>query len=271
MRAAAAPASPPFSLPAALTVAGSDSGAGAGVQADLLTFASHGVFGTTAITCLTAQNPDGVTGIHAAPAGFVRKQMETVCGFFPVRAAKTGMLFDVSIVEEVASFFAAHPRIRLVVDPVMVATSGSVLLQKDAIARLTERLFPLAQVITPNLDEGAVLLGSRPGRRCELIEAAVCLAGRFNTSVLLKGGHMDGNHLLDVLADPRGRVRVFHGRRIEGVDTHGSGCTLSAAIAANLALGRTLEDSIALARRYLRRGMARSLAVGGRRFIAHRP
>lgn len=269
MRAAPTRASLKPHLPAALSIAGSDSGAGAGVQADLLTFAARGVFGTTAITCLTAQNPTGVAGVHAAPADFVRQQVQAVYAFFPVRAAKTGMLFDASIVDVVASFFEAHREIRLVVDPVMIATSGAVLLREDAIAALIERLFPLAEVITPNLDEGAVLLGRRPQQRAELVEAAVCLASRYQTSVLLKGGHLEGDRLLDVLADPHGRVRRYEGNRIDGVDTHGSGCTLSAAIAAELALGRPLGESVALARRYLRRGMTHALTTGGRRFIAH--
>lgn len=269
MRAAVTPASQSIRLPVALSIAGSDSGGGAGIQADLLTFAAHGVFGTTAITCLTAQNPDGVSDIKAAPAASVRAQIAAVCGFFPVRAAKTGMLFEARIVETVASFFEDHARIRLVVDPVMVATSGAVLLRKDAIEALTQRLFPLATVITPNLDEGAVLLGRRPERRAELVEAAVSLAERFGTSVLLKGGHIEGDRLWDVLATTTGRVRVFAGTRIAGVDTHGSGCTLSAAIGANLATGRSLEEAVAAARRYLRRGMMRPLKVGGRCFIAH--
>jgi len=269
MRAAPTRASLKPPLPAALTIAGSDSGAGAGIQADLLTFASRGVFGTTAITCLTAQNPNGVTGVHAAPAAFVQQQMQAVHAFFPVLAAKTGMLFDASIVDVVASFFGTHREIRLVVDPVMVATSGAVLLREDAISAMVERLFPLAEVITPNLDEGAVLLGRKPRRRAELVEGAICLAQRYQTSVLLKGGHLEGDRLLDVLADSRGRVRLFEGNRIAGVDTHGSGCTLSAAIAAELALGRPLTEAIGQARRYLRRGMTRALTTGGRRFIAH--
>jgi hydroxymethylpyrimidine/phosphomethylpyrimidine kinase len=269
MRVAVTPASQSSTLPAALSVAGSDSGAGAGAQADLLTFAAHGVFGTTAITCLTAQNPEGVTGVHAATAEFVRHQIEAVLRYFPVRAAKTGMLLDAGIVATVAKVFSEHRRIPLVVDPVMVATSGAVLLRDDAIDAMTRKLFPVGRLITPNLDEGAVLLGRRPENRRELIEAAVTLSERYETSVLLKGGHLRGRRLTDVLACPGEKVRIFEGARIARVDTHGSGCTLSAAITANLALGWDLPTSVAMARRYLRKGMIHPLRVAGRRFIAH--
>jgi hydroxymethylpyrimidine/phosphomethylpyrimidine kinase len=269
MRAAVTPASQPSALPAALSIAGSDSGAGAGVQADLLTFAAHGVYGTTAITCLTAQNPDGVTSVHAGPPEFVLQQIESVLCYFPVRAAKTGMLLNTEIVAAVAKILTTHRRIPLVIDPVMVATSGAVLLREDAIRAMTEHLFPLGRVITPNLDEGAVLLGRRPESHEELIEAAVTLSERYGTSVLLKGGHLHGRRLTDVLASPGSKVRVYEGTRIAGVDTHGSGCTLSAAIAANLALGRDLPASVERARRYLRQGMTRPLRVAGRNFIAH--
>lgn len=260
----------PARLPVALTVAGSDSGGGAGVQADLLTFAGLGVFGTTAISCLTAQNPGGVSGVHEVPAEFVAEQARQVVDYFPVRAAKTGMLFSAPIIAAVAAFFRAHRRIRLVVDPVMVATSGAVLLKPDAIEAMRRELLPLAALVTPNLDEAAVLLGRRPEGEAEAVAAARELAAQFRVPFLLKGGHLAGDAIADVLAWPRGRVRVFRARRIRGVDTHGSGCTLSAAIAALLARGEGLEDAVAAGRRYLRGGIARPLAVAGRRFIAHR-
>jgi len=255
-------------LPVVLSIAGSDSSAGAGIQADLLTFAACKAFGTTAITCLTAQNPSGVTAVHSAPAASVREQAEQVARFFPVRAAKTGMLFDTPIIEAVADFFQCH-RIPLVVDPVMVATSGAALLQAAAVGALRTRLFPLATLITPNLDEAAVLLGRRPQSPADLREAALALARLHRTAVLLKGGHLTGPRLRDVLARPNGRVRVFESTRINQVDTHGSGCTLSAAIAAHLARGADLEQAVERARQYLRRGMRSALRVGGRRFIAH--
>jgi hydroxymethylpyrimidine/phosphomethylpyrimidine kinase len=257
------------SLPAAMTVAGSDSGAGAGIQADLLAFAALGVFGTTVVTCLTAQNPRGVTGVHEVPAEFVAGQMRQVTAFFPVRAVKTGMLYSAAIVEAVSGFLRERRRIRVVVDPVMVATSGAVLLRPDAIDAIQALLLPLATVATPNLDEAAVLLGRRPAGVAEAVDAARALAVRFRVPILLKGGHLEGGAIVDVLARPRGRPVCYEGKRIEGVDTHGSGCTLSAAIAALLARGESLEAAVAGARAYLRRGLAHPLEVAGSRFIAH--
>lgn len=269
MPAPALRARPAKRLPCALTIAGSDSGGGAGIQADLLTFAALGVFGTTAITCLTAQNPRGVSGVHAAPPAFVAEQAEAVIGFFAPRVAKTGMLFNAPVVTAVAEVLERHPRIKLVVDPVMVATSGAVLLERSAVEVLTSRLFPRATLITPNLDEAAVMLGRKPDSGAELAEAAVHLARRFGTAVLLKGGHLRSATLHDVLATPEGPERAYTGLRITGVDTHGSGCTLAAAITAHLAQGRPLPDAVSRARRYLRTGMARPLRAGGRNFIAH--
>lgn len=268
MRVAATPASQSRNCRVALSIAGSDSGAGAGIQADLLTFAAHGVFGTTAITCLTAQNPGGVAGVHAAPPGFVRQQVDSVCSYFAVRAVKTGMLFNAAIISAVCDALAPR-RIPLVVDPVMVATSGAVLLREDAIHVMVSRLFPLAALITPNLDEAGVLLGRKPEGRGELVEAAATLAQRYGTPVLLKGGHLRGRRLFDVLAAPDSQARIYEADRIQGVDTHGSGCTLSAAIAARLALGWDLPGAVVRGRRYLHAGMVRPLRVGGRRFIAH--
>jgi hydroxymethylpyrimidine/phosphomethylpyrimidine kinase len=256
-------------LPVAVTIAGSDSGGGAGVQADLLTFAAQGVFGTTAITCLTAQNPEGVAAVEAMAPTFVRAQLEQLAAFFALRAAKTGMLFDAGIVEAVAAFLAARSGLPVVVDPVMVATSGAVLLREDAIAAVREHLLPRAALVTPNLDEAAVLLGRRPADEAAMAAAAAELAGRFGVPFLVKGGHLTGEVVVDVLAWPGGGTRTWRDRRIDGVDTHGSGCTLSAAVAAQLARGAGLEEAVAAARAYLRAGLERPLAVGGRRFIAH--
>lgn len=256
-------------LPVALTIAGSDSGAGAGVQADLLTFAANGVFGTTAIACLTAQNPDGVTGVVALEADFVREQVLQVLRFFDVRAIKTGMLFNAPIIKAVAALLGENRRIPAVVDPVMVATSGATLLQPDAVAAVTGQLLPLAALVTPNLDEAAVLLGRRPANVAEVQDAAVNLATKFGVPFLVKGGHLPGDELVDVLGTPDHRIVRFADRRIRGVDTHGSGCTLASAIAAQLARGVPLEVGIVAARQYLRRGLERSLNLRGRRFISH--
>lgn len=255
-------------LPVALTIAGSDSGAGAGVQADLLTFAARGVFGTTVITCLTAQNPQGVSGIHAAPAEFVTEQCRQVGGHFHPRALKTGMLLNAGIVGAAADFIAASG-IPAVVDPVMVATSGATLLAPEAIEAVRTRLIPLAALVTPNLDEAALLLGrpARGGRDCAA-EAAE-LARRYGVPFLLKGGHAEGDDLIDALARPDGTTRLFHARRVPGVDTHGSGCTLSAAITAELAKGLPLDEAVAAAHAYLQDAIRRPLTVAGLRCIRH--
>jgi len=258
-------------LPVALTIAGSDSGAGAGIQADLLTFAANGVFGTTAITCLTAQNPNGVTAIEALPAAFVREQILQVHRGFRVRALKTGMLHSAAIVSAVADFLRSARGIPAVIDPVMVATSGAALLEPEALAAVKEQLLPCATLVTPNLDEVAVLLGERPDTAAAMIEAARRLAQSYGVAVLVKGGHLSGDELTDVLATPHGEPGIFASKRILGVNTHGSGCTLSAAIAAQLARGLALEAAVGAARAYLRRGLERSLPVSGQRFINHLP
>lgn len=256
-------------LPVALAIAGSDSGGGAGVQADLLTFAANGVFGTTAITCLTAQNPDGVSGVSAVAPEFVAEQAGQVFRFFAVRAVKTGMLFNAEIIAAVAALLRGRRQVPAVVDPVMVATSGAALLQPEAVAAVREQLLPLAALVTPNLDEAAVLLGHRLADEAAMVGEALELARRFGVPFLLKGGHLGGDRLADVLARPDGATACWTGRRIEGVDTHGSGCTLSSAIAAHLAQGKPLAEAVEAGRDYLRRGMERGVAAGGRRFIAH--
>ncbi len=262
---------PPPRPPVALTIAGSDSGGGAGIQADLLTFASHRVFGTTAITCLTAQNPDGVTAIEALPALFVREQILQVDRYFHPRALKTGMLYSAEIIAVVARFLRSRRAIPAVVDPVMVATSGAVLLKPSALAALREQLLPLAAVVTPNLDEVAILAGSKPATPAAMAEAGRSLVRTFGVPFLIKGGHLPGNALIDVLVTPNGVIKTYSRPRVARVDTHGSGCTLSAAIAANLAKGLDLAAAVAGARSYLQRSLQRSVVLGTRRFINHRP
>lgn len=261
----------PASAPVALTIAGSDSGANAGIQADLLAFAANGVYGATAIACLTAQNPGSVSAIHAAPGAFVREQADQVHAFYKPRAAKTGMLFNAEIIEAVADFFAARPEIRLVVDPVMVATSGKPLLEPRAIETIKRRLLPLAEIITPNLDEAAILLGRALSGPEAIEEAARELADAHGARAFIKGGHLPGDELTDVVCEPGGQLHFFTQTRIREINTHGSGCTLSAAIAARLALGEAPLDAIAEARRYLRRGMEHPIRLGGDRFINHFP
>jgi hydroxymethylpyrimidine/phosphomethylpyrimidine kinase len=259
-------------LPVALTIAGSDSGAGAGIQADLLSFAANGVFGTTAVTCLTAQNPRGVSAVQAATPEFVRAQLDQLAAYFDIRALKTGMLYDVGIIRTVCAFLGEHRGIRAVVDPVMVATSGAMLLREDAVAVMRGELLPLATLVTPNLDEAAVLLDGPVKSVAGMRIAAQELGALTHTSVLLKGGHLDSpDTVTDILSTKDGRTLEFSDARVPGVNTHGSGCTLSAAIAAQLALGRSIEDAVAAGRRYLIGGMRHSIGVSCERFIAHLP
>jgi hydroxymethylpyrimidine/phosphomethylpyrimidine kinase len=245
-------------LPIVLTIAGSDSGGGAGIQADLKTFAALRCHGTSAITCLTAQNPRGVTGIQPVAPRLVRQQIEAVFAELPPRAVKTGMLFSSAIIRNAAVALAAAPRVPLVVDPVMVATSGAVLLQPAAIRALQHLLLPRATLITPNLDEAELLLGRRLRSLDDLFAAAEELHQRFGAAVLVKGGHLKlGAEAVDVLFDGR-RFTVLKARRIRGVSTHGTGCTYSAAIAAGLARGQSLSGAVRAAKRFITRAIARS-------------
>lgn len=248
--------------PVVLTVAGSDSGGGAGIQADLKVFAALGVHGTSAVTCLTAQSPAGVTGVHAVPAVFVARQLETLTGELPPAAAKTGMLFNGAIIRTVADSFARHPGISLVVDPVMIATSGARLLRPDAMRALQDRLLPLASLVTPNLDEAAALLGRPLKSVDDLRWAARGIHGRWGIPVLVKGGHLrDAPQATDVLWDGR-EERVFGAPFVPGVSTHGTGCTYSAAIVAFLALGRPLPVAVEQAKRVITRAIRRSTRLG---------
>ena len=259
---------PRGSLNSALTIAGSDSGAGAGIQVDLLTFAANGVYGTTAITCLTAQNPTGVSGIKATPAEFVIEQCQQVIRHFQPRALKTGMLLNTEIVEAVAQFIKST-KIPSVVDPVMVASSGACLLSPDAVEAVKKRLIPSASLVTPNLDEASILLGKTVtgGSNCE-IEARE-LAKLYGVPFLLKGGHAQGDELIDVLAWPDGKTFVLKAKRIKEIDTHGSGCTLSAAITAHLALGKDLQSAVVAGHAYLQSGMTSPISVAGLKHIKH--
>ena len=254
-------------LPVALTIAGSDSGGGAGIQADILTFAALGVFATSAITCLTAQNPDGVSGVHAAPPESVRAQAESVAAYFRLGAVKSGMIPNAGLAHAVADFLGAHPEIPYVLDPVMIASSGARLIDDAALRVVRERLVPRATLVTPNLDEAAVFLGRRPENDADALE----LAARLGVPVLVKGGHADTDTPLDILATPCAETSVFAARRHPSVDTHGSGCTLAAAIAAGLAKGDPLPAAVAAAHAYLQRGIHAPLRVAGREFIAHFP
>lgn len=258
-------------LPSALTIAGSDSGGNAGIQADLLTFAANRVHGTSAITCLTSQNPEGIRSVQSSSGEFVRDQIDQICEYYKPKAAKTGMLFNAEIVESILSSIAKYEDLKLVVDPVMVSSSGERLLDENAIDHIKTGLLPRAILITPNLDEAEVLLSTKIRDIEAMKEAALALAEKYQTSVLLKGGHLEGDELIDLLKVPGQRVIEYHQERIHKIDTHGSGCTLSAAITAHLANGLSVENAVAQGREYLRRGMEQAIELNGRLFINHSP
>jgi hydroxymethylpyrimidine/phosphomethylpyrimidine kinase len=245
----------------ALTIAGSDSGGGAGIQADLKTFHRFGVFGTSAITALTAQNTRGVDDWIAVNADFVRRQIDAVAIDLRPRAVKTGMLGTAEVVASVASAVREHGLAPFVVDPVMVATSGDPLLDDTAVASVRTVLAPLADLLTPNLDEVAVLLGVRPRDESEMCEAAERLVVDLGArAALVKGGHLDGDQVVDVFYD--GELRVFRRPRITTASTHGTGCTLSAAITALLALGHSLPEAVATALAFVHRAIETAPGLG---------
>jgi hydroxymethylpyrimidine/phosphomethylpyrimidine kinase len=247
-------------VPKALTVAGSDSGGGAGIQADLKTFSAFRVFGMSAITAVTAQNSVGVTGVHNLPPEFVALQIDAVLDDFGADAVKLGMLSTAPIIRVVASRLSAHGQTRVVLDPVMVAKSGAPLLQPDARAALIEAVLPLAEVVTPNLHEAAVLADMAVATEADMEEAARRIHRRGPRHVLVKGGHLKGD-ALDVLWDGR-ELAEFSVPRIETSSTHGTGCTLSAAIAAGLAVGRPLREAVAEAKRCVTAAIAGGFAAG---------
>lgn len=235
----------------ALTIAGSDPSGGAGIQADLKTFTALGVYGASVVTALTAQNTRGVTGAMSVPPDFIAKQMDAVLSDLDVSAAKTGMLADVATVRAVVDGIRRHGIALLVVDPVMVATSGDVLLAPDAISSLVKELLPLAALITPNLPEAAKLLGEAVAHdEAAMRTQAARLLALGPGAVLLKGGHGSGSEAVDILATPEGIIRLAKAR-IETSNTHGTGCTLAAAITARLAVGDSLVDAVTAAKDFL--------------------
>lgn len=249
------------SRPVVLTIAGSDSGGGAGIQADLKTFEALGVFGTTAITCVTAQNPDAVTGIEALSTVLVKRQIRSVTEGFPVAAIKTGMLYSASIIRAVARMLEDLPGIPVVVDPVMVATSGARLLREDAMMALRTRLLPLATVVTPNLHELEILAGTRIRTLAALESAALAVAARYRIACAAKGGHLEGKNVVDVLAVGE-RLWRFPGPRIRVRQTHGTGCTFSAALAAGLSRGLTLKKAMSEAKRFVAGALSHPRVTG---------
>jgi hydroxymethylpyrimidine/phosphomethylpyrimidine kinase len=245
----------------ALTIAGADSGGGAGIQADLKTFAAFGVYGTSAITALTAQNTIGVLGVHLVPAEFVTTQVEAVVSDIGCDAVKTGMLATAAIVEAVVAVIDALELPNLVVDPVMIAKSGDRLLDPDAVHAVRASLVARARVVTPNLPEAEVLAGMTIGNLADMREAARRIAALGPAAVLVKGGHMTGTEVVDVLYE-KGVFHEFAGPRIDSRATHGTGCTTAAAITAGLALGESLPAAVEAAKAYVAGAMRRGVPVG---------
>ncbi len=255
--------SKPRQLAVALTIAGSDSSGGAGIQADLKTFAALGVHGTSAITCLTAQNPKGVYGIQACSVDIVRRQIEAVFAELRPAAVKTGMLYSAPIIRVVAESFRRRRPVPLVVDPVMVSTSGAQLLQPDAVKALCAKLFPLATLVTPNLDEAEILVGAKLTSVTDLRAAARTLQQQFGCPALVKGGHLRGlKQAVDIFYDGQQEL-LLSAPFIRGVSTHGTGCTYSAAIAGYLARGCPLPRAVQRAKEYITQAIARSQMAGG--------
>jgi hydroxymethylpyrimidine kinase/phosphomethylpyrimidine kinase len=250
--------------PCCLTVAGSDSGGNAGVQADLRTFHHYGVHGCTVFTALTAQNPFGVSAVHQVPADFVVAQLDAVMGVYSVAAVKTGMLWDPHAIETIAAKLSAFPGIPKVVDPVMVATSGAHLIEAEAVHALKRNLLPMATVMTPNIPEAEELSGIGIRNRHDVREAAKRLNGEYGCAVLVKGGHA-------ACGDVTAEDTLFDGTEFSAfsmpwidnpVSTHGTGCSLASAIAAALALGKDLRTAVGSAKAYVHHAVATSYLVG---------
>ena len=250
-------------LPIALAIAGSDSGGGAGIQADLKTFAALGVHGTSALTCITAQNPRQVLGIQPCRPGIVRQQLQAIFAELPPAAVKTGMLYSAGIIRVVARFLRGSPHTRLVVDPVMIATSGARLLKPSAIESLKRELLPLATLVMPNLDEAEVLIGEELKSVEDLRAAARKLQRSFGCAALVKGGHLRGlTEAVDIFYDGKQEL-LLKAPFIRGVSTHGTGCTYSAAVTGYLARGKSLAQAVQLAKEYITQAIAQSRKAAG--------
>ena len=244
-----------------LTIAGSDSGGGAGIQADLKTMTTHGIYGASVITAVTAQNTLGVQGVKVLDQNVVARQLDSVLTDLDFSAVKTGMLANAKIIEVVAAKVKEYQLDNLVVDPVMVATSGDVLLEKEAIENLISELIPLAKIITPNLEEAKVLAGYQLEQNVELKELAEQLYDLGSSSVLVKGGHEQSDQAVDLLYDGQ-EFKKLTAPRIDTNDTHGTGCTLSSAIASNLALGYQLEEAVQKSKDFITKAIQAGVEVG---------
>ena len=247
--------------PRVLTIAGSDSGGGAGIQADLKTMSALGCFGMSAITALTAQNTTGVRAIHAVPPEMLTDQIDAVVEDIGIDAVKIGMLHAPDIVQAVANAIDKHQLRRIVLDPVMVATSGAVLIDNPAIQALVQLLFPRVDIITPNLDEAGLLVGRTLHNEHDMQQAAQQLLDMGAPAVLLKGGHLQGDTVSDLFIARTGHTQWLRAPRIHSHNTHGTGCTLSSAMASHLALDHSLPEAIAQAHRYIRQALQAGASV----------
>lgn len=248
----------------ALTIAGSDSGGGAGIQADLKTFQATGSYGMSVITAITAQNTLGVSGIHPVPIDMIEAQLHAVLNDIGADAVKIGMLHSAEVIEAVAAILSDYSSMPLVLDPVMVATSGDRLIKDDAVATMKDKLFPLATLITPNLPEAGVLMGRKFETAQEMKEGAEELAKQYNVAVLVKGGHLESGEVEDVL-HMSGKEIVYRNPRIQTNNSHGTGCTLSSAIASFLGQGKSLSEAVEMGIAYVHG----ALAAGAEYILGH--
>jgi hydroxymethylpyrimidine/phosphomethylpyrimidine kinase len=240
-----------YKYPSVITIAGSDSGGGAGIQADLKTFSALGCYGTSAITAITVQNTLGVTGIHQVPAAIVNAQIKAVMDDIAPAAIKIGMVHSSELATGISATLKAYPATPIIFDPVMVATSGDHLIEDNTLATLKTTLFPMATLLTPNLDEASLLIGRKITSLEEMRIAAREILHTRCFAVLLKGGHLKGAKVYDVYVDRNGKEKIFESIYIDSENVHGTGCTLSSAIAAFTALGEELEVAVAKAREYV--------------------
>lgn len=256
-------------IPVALTVAGSDNSAGAGIQADLKTFSALGCYGQTAITCVVAEVPGIVNAIQAIEPSIVAEQVALSFKAFPVAAVKTGMLYSTEIIEAVAAELDGKD-VQLVIDPVMVASSGDRLLKKSAESAYEELLFPMATLVTPNLDELSILAGREIRTLAQMRDAGAQLVDKHGCAFLLKGGHLRGKNAVDLLATAKGFYE-FSAPFVPKAETHGTGCTYSAAIAAGLAHGKSLRSAVAAAKKYITAAISKNLRWGKTGALNHFP
>lgn len=246
-----------------LTIAGSDSGGGAGIQADIKTFQERGVFGTSVITAVTAQNTNGVQGIYKVPLEGVQQQLDSIFSDFDIKAMKTGMLVDETYMALVADYLAKLTDVQLVVDPVMVAKGGAHLMENQAVKIMQERIVPLATLLTPNIPEAEELTGMKIETEQDMVEAAKILQEMGSKNIVVKGGHAQNDaYSRDYLLMEDGRERWYESPRIPTKDTHGTGCTFSACITAELAKGNSMEDAVAVGKEFIQAAIANPIDVG---------